>query len=107
PPPLPPPPPPPALLLLLLPPPPPPALLLLLPPPLPPPPPPPPWAHVGFGRTRATVRDKMKTRMVFMTRQELICQKVRPRLFSKASQGVDNHPIRIVRTISGTTITPK
>jgi hypothetical protein len=44
----------------------------------------------------------MKTRMVFMTRQELISQKVRPRLFSKGQrQLVDKDPI------SGTTIIPK
>jgi hypothetical protein len=41
------------------------------------------------------------------TRQELISEKVRPRLFSKAIQAVDNHTIRIVRTISATTMTPK
>jgi hypothetical protein len=36
------------------------------------------------------VRDKRKTRMVFTTRQALISQKVRPRLFSKGhSQLVD------------------
>jgi hypothetical protein len=32
---------------------------------------------------KAIVRDKRKTRMAFMMRQELISQKVRPRLFSK------------------------
>src|SRR4029077_6100200 len=41
------------------------------------------------------------------TRQELISERVRPRLFSKAIQAVDNHTIRIVRTISATTMTPK
>ena len=40
-------------------------------------------------------------------RQELIFQKVRPRLFAKASQAVDNHSIRIVRTISATITTRK
>jgi hypothetical protein len=30
--------------------------------------------------------------MIFMTSEELISQKVRPRPFSKASQVVDNHP---------------
>jgi hypothetical protein len=39
--------------------------------------------------------------MVFMTRQALISQKVRPRLFSKASQLVDKD------RISATIITPK
>src|SRR5262249_13979298 len=74
----------------------------LPPPPLPlppPPPPPPPWAQVGFGRTKPIVRDKRKTRMVFMARQALISQKVRPRLFSKAVQAVDNF-----RSISSGTI---
>jgi hypothetical protein len=41
------------------------------------------------------------------TGQELISQKAWPRLFSKAIQAVDNHSIRIVRTISATTMTPK
>jgi vacuolar-type H+-ATPase subunit D/Vma8 len=40
------------------------------------------------------VRDKRKTRMVFMTRQALISQKVRLRLFSKGqSQLEDKDPI--------------
>src|SRR5262245_27581820 len=41
------------------------------------------------------------------TGQELISQKVRPMLFSKAIQAVVNHSIRIVRTISAATRTPK
>jgi hypothetical protein len=49
----------------------------------------------------AIVRDRRKTRMVFMTRQALISQKVRPRLFSRASQLVDKG------RISATTTTPK
>ena len=53
-----------------------------------------------FGRTKAIVRDRRKTRMVFMTRQTLILRKG-GRLFTKPSQLVDKDPI------SATTITPK
>src|SRR5262245_49023925 len=45
--------------------------------------------------------------MVFMTRQALISQKMGPRLFSKPIHALGNHTIRIVRTVSATTMIPK
>ena len=56
---------------------------------------------------RVGVRQGGRTQATQIDRYGFECQKVWPRLFSKAIHALDNHMIRIIRKISATRITPK